>query len=150
MSPQVGHACLFRQDAVRLRHSLRSHEKVTARLSATCTCTDRFPAPAPPLPRLPASGAGIVPPPQPNPALLEKWLLWVQWGAGGIPSHAPLHGRTEMGEAQFVKLLRETGLLDKEGPGALFTSRHADLVYAKVKGKVGRRSASRAAAYGRV
>ncbi len=61
----------------------------------------------------------------------------MQWGAGSTPSHAPLHGRTEMGEAQFVKLLRDTGLLDKEGPGALFTSRHADLVYAKVKGKVG-------------
>jgi hypothetical protein len=69
------------------------------------------------------------------------WAMWAQFGLGAAAAHAG--ARVEMGEAQFIKLLRECALLDKEGPGAVFTSRHADLVHAKVKPKVGHTVAGR-------
>ncbi len=47
--------------------------------------------------------------------------------AGGAPSRAP-----EMGPAQYVKLLRETGIIT----GKDFTAVQAELIYAKVKPQV--------------
>ncbi|PNH01808.1 hypothetical protein TSOC_012287, partial [Tetrabaena socialis] len=62
--------------------------------------------------------------------LYEMWLMWAQFGVGGSAAHGPAGARAEMGEAQFVKLLRETGLLDKA-----FSSVQADLVFARVRSK---------------
>ncbi|KAG2483164.1 hypothetical protein HYH03_017956 [Edaphochlamys debaryana] len=62
-----------------------------------------------------------------NPALYDHFLMFAQFGAGGTVSHGGA-GRSEMGPAQFVKLLRDCGLLDAE-----FTTVQADITYTKVK-----------------
>ncbi|KAG2423510.1 hypothetical protein HXX76_015258 [Chlamydomonas incerta] len=74
-----------------------------------------------------AGGSGSVSAPPASKPLYESWLMWQQFGAGaaaGAPSRA-----VEMGPAQYIKLLRETGII----AGKDFTAVQAELVYAKVK-----------------
>ncbi|KXZ49004.1 hypothetical protein GPECTOR_24g294 [Gonium pectorale] len=60
--------------------------------------------------------------------LFEMWLMWAQFGAGSgsAASAAP----PDMGVTQFIKMLRETGLLDKG-----FTAVNAELLFMRVKPK---------------
>ncbi|KAG2431356.1 hypothetical protein HYH02_013345 [Chlamydomonas schloesseri] len=74
-----------------------------------------------------AGGSGSVTAPSTSTPLYESWLMWQQFGAGAVAG-AP--SRTvEMGPAQYVKLLRETGIIS----GKDFTAVQAELIYAKVK-----------------
>jgi hypothetical protein len=66
-------------------------------------------------------------------SLHDIWLLWCQPGAGGAAAHGvgTSHLRAEIGVAQFVKMMRETGLLDKT-----FTAVQAELIFVRAKSKV--------------
>ncbi|GLC72486.1 hypothetical protein PLESTF_001252800 [Pleodorina starrii] len=74
---------------------------------------------------------------QPNSGRLqEMWLLWANFGSGSSTAaaasnpHHHHHSRAEMGVSQFIKLVRETGLLDKA-----FSATQAELIFVRARPK---------------
>ncbi|GIL43700.1 hypothetical protein Vafri_1349 [Volvox africanus] len=77
----------------------------------------------------------------PSGKLQEMWLMWANFGTGNNAAPAsqspaslyhqpPPVPRPEMGVTQFIKLVRETGLLDRT-----FTAVQAELIFVRVKPK---------------